>query len=465
MRYAPLAGVAAMAALATVVGSASADDSGFTTTVKPYVKPVGGKYSIRPLLSVGDRVPETGNPSAQYQMIGIPDGLGLKRTRLGSTLFMNHELPRARTSEPVVGGPLNRGSFVSKYRLNRGGSVRSGERAYDSVFAENAPVGPAPASTNATPAFARFCSGFLAGRDVGFDRTIYLTGEEEGGADNFDGRGGQSVAIYDNELHTLPRLGRFKKENNIVMPKTGKRTVIFPTEDGPASPDSQLWMYVGRKDDFTAGTVTGHWVRIPDAASKTESELEAAADAVGAFGFIRPEDGAASKTSQKEFYFVTTGGDTGNRLGRAYGLRMNPGNPTQPARLTVIYNADQIIAAGGDVAISPDNVDTSEHYLMINEDGTEASRPVMAQKGRDGSVWRFDLRNRFARERVAELQPPGRDGVAVGPGVWETSGIIETRGVFGRDTWVTDVQAHPPTAQPFPNTVEDGQLVLMRPAS
>jgi hypothetical protein len=29
-----------------------------------------------------------------------------------------------------------------------------------------------------------------------------------------------------------------------------------------------------------------------------------------------------------------------------------------------------IAAAGGDIAVSPDNVDASGQYLMINEDGT-----------------------------------------------------------------------------------------------
>ena len=67
--------------------------------------------------------------------------------------------------------------------------------------------------------------------------------------------------------------------------------------------------------------------------------------------------------------------------------------------------------------------------------------------------------------RVAELDPPGRDGVPVGPGVWETSGIIDTSAVFGADTWLADVQAHPPTAPPAGPTVtvEDGQLFLLRP--
>ena len=63
--------------------------------------------------------------------------------------------------------------------------------------------------------------------------------------------------------------------------------------------------------------------------------------------------------------------------------------------------------------------------------------------------------------RVAELDPPGRDGVAVGPGVWETSGIIDASSLFGEEAWLFDVQAHPPTAAPAANTVEDGQLLLM----
>ncbi|MBA3401507.1 MAG: hypothetical protein H0U05_05905, partial [Actinobacteria bacterium] len=116
--------------------------------------------------------------------------------------------------------------------------------------------------------------------------------------------------------------------------------------------------------------------------------------------------------------------------------------------------------------------DVSTEYLMINEDGTASSRPVMAAKGRDGSVWRFELRNgggvkASSALRVAELNPPGRDGIAVGPGIWETSGIIDASGMFGADTWLFDVQAHSPTAAPGGSsvTVEDGQLLILRPRS
>jgi hypothetical protein len=53
----------------------------------------------------------------------------------------------------------------------------------------------------------------------------------------------------------------------------------------------------------------------------------------------------------------------------------------------------------------------------------------------------------------------------VGAGVWETSGIIDASALFGADSWLSDVQAHPPTGAPGGTTVtvEDGQLFLLRP--
>jgi hypothetical protein len=353
----------------------------------------------------------------------------------------------------------------------------------------------------------------LAGPTNGFDRQIYLTNEEAGGAESFDGRGGQTVAIFDSELHTLPKMGRFNKENSVVQPSQGIRTVVFPMEDGPASLDNQLYMYVGTKDrsagatvlarngldngnlyvfrslnparnserSVTSGSVTGEWVLIPDAENLTDVELEAASDAVGAMTFVRPEDGAFNPNDRNEFLFVTTGSSSGaddgvNELGRLYSLRLHPGNPLQPATLTVVYNADTVVATGGDIAISPDNLDVSRRHLMINEDGTTESRAVMAAKGRDGSIWRFDLIkgpvgavgvDAATATRVAQLDPPGRDGIPVGPGVWETSGIIDTSRLLGANTWLSDVQAHPPTTAPGGSTatVEDGQLFLLRPTS
>lgn len=498
-RMAMLAGMVMTAGLAVAAATAAIQD------VKEYAVGIAGGYETTRLLSVGDTVPETSNPAKQFKMVGIPDGLGAHANPDGTrTIYMNHELTSGTLSEPVVGDPLNRGAFVSKLTVDAKGNVLHGERAYDVVYNENTLVGPAAAVGNTTRAFSRFCSGSLAGPEEGFDRPIYLTNEEEGTpANSFDGKGGLAVAIVDNALHTLPKLGRFAWENTLVQPNHGTSTVIMGMEDGPnaldpAAENSQLYMYVGKKDrragtsvlrrngldngelyvlvpregaksseaSFTSGTIDIEWALIPNAGELDEAGLEAASDAAGAFRFARPEDGAFNNRNRDEFLFVTTGGAAGaNVLGRLYSLRLHPGNVIKGGTLSVVYNADQVIAAGGDTAISPDNLDVSDDYLMINEDGTSESRPVMAAKGRDGSIWRFDLDAKGVEPssavRVAELDPPGRDGIPVGPGIWETSGIIDGAGLFGDGSWVFDVQAHSPTTAPAPNTVEDGQLLLL----
>jgi hypothetical protein len=351
---------AALAATMALAGSGMA-----ATTVKPYVEPVGGEYGIKALFSVDDRVPLLGGaPGQQYRMVGIPDGLGAHANRDGtSTLYMNHELGFTALSEPVVGGPKNRGAIVSRWILDADGDPVAGRRAYDRIYDENTLLGPAPVVGNEAQMprqLARFCSGFLAGSANGFDRPVYLTNEESTSPDTVDGKGGLSVAIFDNQLHTLPKLGRYSKENTVVQPGQGTRTVIVPTEDGPATLDNQLYMYVGTKDrsrkasalarngldngklyvfrsldparnserTFTSGSVTGEWIEIPNAEEFTDAQLEAASDAAGAMTFVRPEDGAFNRNNPNEFFFDTTGSSSGadegvNELGRLYSLRLH----------------------------------------------------------------------------------------------------------------------------------------------
>jgi hypothetical protein len=491
-----------LAAVIAVIPAASADE---ITAVKSYVVPVSPHYRVQPLLSVGEQVPNTSDPSKIYQMIGIPDGLGAHKLPDGNTaLFMNHELGNAVLSEPNLGGPLNRGAFISRWVLGKTGCVISGERAYDVVVDEaNGLTLPAPQADNATPGFARFCSGSFSFREAGLDRPMYFTGEEGGGAGTFDGKGGMAAVVFDRELHTLPKLGHFPWENSLVRPAVGAQTVIMCMEDGPTTPDNQLYMYVGAKSkaagasvlsrngldtgklyafvadagspaseiDFTAGSITGSWVEIPGADALTEVGLEAASDGAGAFGFIRIEDGAWSKKDKNLFHFVTTGNGAGNRLGRLYEVKFDRKNILGKATITLNVNADAVEAAGGDIAFAADNMDVSKDFLMINEDGHSDSRPKYASRAREGSIWRYDLKNSYAPVRIAELNPPGT-AIAPGqtappavpvPGTWETSGIIDASAFFGRDTWLTVVQAHSPTLAPAPNTVEDGQLLLILP--
>ncbi len=491
--------------LAAVFSTALAASAQEYTKVKPYVVSVSPDYVIQPLLTVGDQVLRTSDESRNYQMVGIPDGLGAYRAECGDTvLFMNHELPRATVSQPNVGETPLRGAFVSRFVLDRQARVVSGDVAYDTVHDEaTATVYPPAATNNTTPAFTRFCSGSVSFREAGLDRPMFFTGEESSGADTFDGRGGLAAVIFDRELHTLPKLGRFPWENSLVRPANTDYTVIMCMEDGPTTPDNQLYMYVGKKDrtpgssilsrngldtgrlyafvadtgyptseiGYTNGSITGMWVEVPNADLLSDAELETATDATGAFGFIRIEDGAWSKKDKNKFYFVTTGNGAGNRLGRLYEVNFDKKNILGKTTLTMIFNADAVDAVGGDIAFASDNMDTSRDYIMINEDGHSDSRPKYAARAREGSIWRFDLKNGFAAKRVAELNPPGTE-IAVGqtqppavpiPGTWETSGIIDASDFFGRDSWLTVVQAHSPTLAPMPGTVEDGQLVLILP--
>ncbi|NJM55742.1 MAG: DUF839 domain-containing protein [Verrucomicrobiae bacterium] len=222
--------------------------------------------------------------------------------------------------------------------------------------------------------------------------------------------------IFDRQLHTMPWIGRFAWENTLVRPDAGKYTVLMGMEDGPNTTDNQLYMWVGVKDKkakeplakngmardcgalyvlvpdnaaeidesvVTSGSINAHWVVVENAEAYSDTELEVATDALGAFGFVRIEDGAFDKKDANTFYFVTTGSGAVNVLGRLYKLQLNKHNPAGPCKLTIIYNADTIVAGGGDIAISPDNIDTSRDYIMINEDGTSQSRAVMASKGRE----------------------------------------------------------------------------------
>jgi hypothetical protein len=513
-----------LAGLAATAATAGPPEAGFRTAVKPYAKGVPGSgWVTEPIISADDKVPETGTPVAQYRMVGIPDGLGAYRKGDTVKVLMTHEIaqkgPRdpSDRSEPRVGRPGQRGAFASEWTLNRQGEVISGRRAFDRVYQDDTFVGPAAQEDNTTPAFARWCSAFLAGSEVGFDREIFFaneesgpTGSEEGKTTSFDPRGSQSVAIFDGEAHALSKLGRFPRENTIVMPHTGRFTVTLSTEDGPAgTTDSQLYMYIGRKDRSSRSVlrrngldngrlyvfasddgrdnenailqgdrVPGHFVEIPGADQMSDVQLEAASDAAGAFGFARVEDGMFDASDNRRFWFVTTGEQATdspdphiNELGRINHLDIR--SPREVV-LTQAFNADQMTPAE-DGPMSPDNLDVTRHFVVVQEDGTGASRPDIGARGRDGSIWMLPKRTAGAPPtftRVVELvgmTEGGRDGIRTGPAIWETSGVIDTAKELGKDTFLFDVQAHPPTTAPPPPagseiTREDGQLLLLRRA-
>ena len=143
-RITMLVALAAFVAAGAAVATAKKPPSGFKTTTKAYLVGVPGTgFTTEPLLTAGDLVPVTGSPNEDYQMVGIPDGLGAVRAQHGvARVFMNHELNSNVESHPYVDrAEHQRGAFISEYRLARDGSVLSGRRAFDTVFQDDTLVG------------------------------------------------------------------------------------------------------------------------------------------------------------------------------------------------------------------------------------------------------------------------------------------------------------------------------------
>jgi hypothetical protein len=90
----------------------------------------------------------------------------------------------------------------------------------------------------------------------------------------------------------------------------------------------------------------------------------------------------------------------------------------------------------------------------------------MEARDRDGSIWLLNKDDASDRHRVSELvgrAEGGRDNIQTTAGIWETSGVIDASKLFdGEPSFLFDVQAHPPTTFPGPDTSEDGQLLLLR---
>lgn len=370
--------------LAGLALASSLQAQGFKTPEFSYMAgQPSGDFNYEPLVTVGDRVPLTGDASKSFAMAGIPDASGIYRDRVTGEiiLFCAHEVGRDTLSTAIPGETPFRGAYVSRYVLNNDGSVKSGNVAYTQVFQENALWGATPRS-GAPSGFTRFCSGSFAGPSHGLDRPMFLTNEETFGSPQFssanDNLGAQSVAIFDGKMHTLPALGRVGRETTIVQPRRDAKTVIISTEDAGAP--SFVYMYVGTKlrrsasgldkngltngdtyvlcsknqhdneGTFTSGSIPVQWRKVNNAKNLSDAQLIAAVDALGAFGFVRVEDAEFDPAAPtRNLFLATTGGSLSNRLGRLYQLTMDPTNPEADGVLNVVYNADTIITPGGSV--------------------------------------------------------------------------------------------------------------------
>jgi hypothetical protein len=457
-----IAGIVSVTVLAQAIGAAAEDATptaelvaaaivapGAMTTVRPFILPLeGANLTITPLLTTGEMV-------GDYQMAGVPDGLGAVRTSDEIILFMNHELS-AEDDGNLTDSKVSRLVLDPETGAVRSGSyVITGDEGYWSL-----------------------CSASLAGPEAGFDAPVFLTGEE-----STDGsHGGMAMAIdaMNGTVTELPWLGKFAHENQVAVPGFEGKTVVLATEDN--SDGSQLYMYVaaspadvlagngqlyvfqaadaaGTADIAKGDELTGSFIPVDQADNVDAQTLETKVRGDGAFTFIRLEDLTYDRTNPHTIYFTDTGDDEAPNLaadgtplslnGRLYQMTLDPADPTKVTGLTVLLDGDT-----GDDIHNPDNIDANASTIMLQEDTGAGVARILAYSIADGTLTPVATLDQSDSD---ELVDPSDE-----PGAWESSGIINVADIFGEGAWLADVQAHSRTEPQFGGQDQGGQLVLIR---
>lgn len=260
---------------------------------------------------------------------------------------------------------------------------------------------------------------------------------------------------------------------------------VTGTESGPLTDPYDPFNGANDYGDISVGeSLSGRFIHVPTDIARgltdvaPQKALEDWSNANNVFQFIRVEDIAYDRIDPTVVYFADTGerraltdaqwielnpvdNVANGRLhrgpssgpfgsfpnGRIFKMVLNERDPRIVDEFSVLLDSDALTMLGGQPTMhQPDNVDTSETTLMVQEDSGQAP---------NSRVWRYDL----ATEEwsvVAHVNDPD----------WESSGIVDASEWFGPDTWLLDVQAHRDFVdEEMEGTVrvkrEAGQLLLM----
>ncbi len=500
--------------LGTMVSAGGAvagdNDSGFKTRQDAMLTPLAAGSSVTPIITVGDTV-------RGYRFEAIPDGISLDPNGQGTVdVYVNHETSTVPFPFTPGAGAANENDFdnaqASVLRLNQhSAGVLKGELAITS--AEN---------------FQRFCSNYLATAKEGFDRPIFFTNEETSDFVNRTGSAFPPVAgaeqagvvvatdVRAHEHKVIYGMGRLNHENDVAIAGYGHPVVLSGDDTFTSNPPgSQLYSYIADSadavwndqgdlygfvsddptvDDYydfginSTMSVSGRFVKIDkSAATGNQSALEAASDAAHVFQFVRLEDIAYDKRPGKQniVYIADTGrGATsaGGRPftssnGRIWKLVLDPNDPKKVLSLSILIEGDDNAVKTLDEIHQPDNVETTQHGLYIQEDpGSTQQFPFGSTDSNATSarIWRYDLAagtlSRVAKVDQSADEGPTDHDTKTTPGnlgSWESSGIVDASSVFGPGAFLVNVQAHTLWLEEAPgpdwtNKREGGQLLLFR---
>ena len=441
--------------LAQTVASA-----GFTTSATPQAYALTPNGTVTPIITVGDRLP------SGFVFAPIPDGLGAYEDGQDLIVYANHELTAGGVRD-ASGGVQFRNARVSRLVIDRASLA----------------VKDATLVLDGSEQYVRLCSATWVGAAEGFPSGFFLTGEESSGG----AHDGVQLAIgKDGRHHELAWLGRYAHENLIAIPGFPGKVVLAGFDDTAGR--SELYLYVAASEaELLAGTgtlyvfvssqathsgflvedqtITGHFVEVPNPAPLSSSQLQTVVNGLGAFPFVRLEDGdydhRNGPTSEPAIYFVDTGSE-GVRCGAAacdahgsiYRMEFDRNDPTKDARLTLLQRS-----RGVDLDwASPDNIASGKNSLMVMED------PAYAGFARAPRIWNFHTTagGGFVDRGSAAVELPNAECVDALGTCWESSGIIDASAWLGAGTWLFDVQAHTLPVPALGLLNEGGQLLALR---
>ena len=496
-----------------VIPAAASTARGPSTTTDPYILPVAEGVGVTSLLTVGD----AGAAGNGYELVGIPDGLGLTKVDGKVTILLNHELrDNPGQEQGIVRRHGQFGAFVSRWvidpktlRIKTGSDlIGPGTRYWD--YPNGGYVTTAPRWADLTAqqlSFGRFCSATLSDPGVfynerngaGYRGQIYFGNEE-------DGDPGRSFGItLDGKASALPRFGLFSWENTVPADNRTDTTLVMGQEDGPGD-GSQLWAYVGSKaksgSPITRAGLTNGLSFVFDAVDQTVTDdaqwratfgkgtpapvalVNIPWSITGALqntlakdlglSLNRIEDGHWDPRNRNDFYFVTTEG--GDKSGTGLDSRDGGGlwrlrfpdidRPSLGATLTLLLDGSESLGGTEPGFNKPDNMGIDRHgNILIQEDPGSNNHlaRIIAYRISDGAlavVARFD-ETLFG---VGATEDPARLTIDE-----ESSGIIDASRYLGSGTFLFDAQIH--TAKNLPTgtgpgtvqeLVENGQLMLLK---
>lgn len=457
------------------------------------------------------------------------------------------------------------GARVSYFDIDRlTCQVKNAGLAYHSIYDANGNIATDNSFlANNLTGFGRFCSSALFEAkqfgNSGLEDRIYFAPEEDGGDFNPVGGGFWALDTAKAAFWHVPAFGRGAWENltEIDTGTPDKVAFLLADDSSPFNADGDpqdeaapLFLYVGTKNPSgnflernglsggklyvwvtdngntlpsqfnTSGSRDGKFKEIVNSRNlgqadeagangfdeygyPTQRNLWIQAEALGAFGFSRPEDISTNPGDGSEAVLASTGvddydvlpsGNGADTFGTLYKIKVDFATlgaslPTEiPARVGILYDgdADPIRALR-----SPDNLDWADDgFIYVQEDKAEnqslTGEPLFGPTAANTSEAQV-VKVHPVTGAVTQLAVVDRDIVldpstasipldkgAGTTGHWESSGILDVSNLFGTlpgKLFVLDVQAHGIVTQ---NTVnpdsrithadlgEGGQLIFLK---